>query len=163
MKILAGFSIYFSKIRCLKVRQWYLYTWKVKLDCLYLSVHLFLHLFPCFNYFFFSFMFFHSWKVEYLFWLRVSLNNTLCILFQEKNFLLITLCAGSVLSHFSHVQLFETPWTAGSSVHEILQVRILEWVASSLTQGSNLSLLWLLHSRVGSLPLAPLGKPLGLT
>ena len=163
MKILAGFSIYFSKIRCLKVRQWYLYTWKVKLDCLYLSVHLFLHLFPCFNYFFFLLCFSIPGRLSISFdW--ECLWTTLCVSFsRKKNFLLITLCAGSVLSHFSHVQLFETPWTAGPSVHEILQVRILEWVASSLTQGSNLSLLWLLHSRVGSLPLAPLGKPLGLT
>ena len=47
----------------------------------------------------------------------------------------------------SHVRLSATPWTVappGSSVHGILQARILEWVAmrpsrgSSLTQGSNL-------------------------
>ena len=49
---------------------------------------------------------------------------------------------------------------SGSSVHGILQARILEWVAmpssrdvlpdpgiSFLTQGSNLHLLWLLHCR----------------
>ena len=56
----------------------------------------------------------------------------------------------------------------GSSVHGILQARILEWVAmlSSrgifLTQGSNLGLLRLLlfpYWQVGSLPLAPPGKP----
>ena len=41
----------------------------------------------------------------------------------------------------------------GSSVHGILQARLLEWVAisfsrgSSLTQGSNPHLLWLLHCR----------------
>ena len=37
-----------------------------------------------------------------------------------------------VLSHFSHVQLFATPWTVvcqTPSVHGILQARILEWVA----------------------------------
>ena len=36
-----------------------------------------------------------------------------------------------MLSHFSHVRLFVTSWTIawpGSSVHGILQVRILEWV-----------------------------------
>ena len=41
-----------------------------------------------------------------------------------------------VLSHFSCVQLFVTLWTCsppGSSVHGILQARILEWV--SLHQG----------------------------
>ena len=47
----------------------------------------------------------------------------------------------------------------GSSVHGILQARILEWVAMLqwifLTRGSNLSLLCLLHWQAGSLPLAP--------
>ena len=53
-----------------------------------------------------------------------------------------------------------------SSVHGILQARILEWVAMSssrkwifLTQGSNWPLLCLLHWQVGSLPLAPPRKP----
>ena len=46
-----------------------------------------------------------------------------------------------------------------SSVHGILQARILEWVATPSsrgifpTQGSNLCLLRLLHWQVGSLPL----------
>ena len=52
-----------------------------------------------------------------------------------------------------------------SPVHGILQARILEWVAMPfqgifLTQGSNSSLLCLLHWQSGSLPLAPPGKPL---
>ena len=53
----------------------------------------------------------------------------------------------------------------GSSVHGISQARILEWIAISdpagdlPTQGSNLSLLHLLHWQAGSLPLVPLGKP----
>ena len=51
----------------------------------------------------------------------------------------------------------------GSSVHEILQARILEWVAILqgifLAQGSNSCLLRLLHWQVGSLPLVPPGKP----
>ena len=52
----------------------------------------------------------------------------------------------------------------GSSVHGILQARILEGVArpssrgSSPTQGSNLCLLCLLHWQAGSLLLAPPGK-----
>ena len=52
-----------------------------------------------------------------------------------------------------------------SSVHGIFQARILEWVAISssrvifLTQGSKLSLSYLLHCQVGSLPLVPPGKP----
>ena len=53
----------------------------------------------------------------------------------------------------------------GSSVHGILQVRILEWVAmpssraSFSTQGLNPHRLCLLHWQVGSLPLAPPRKP----
>ena len=53
---------------------------------------------------------------------------------------------------------------AGSSVNGILQERILDWTAiyssrESSQQGSNVSLLRFLHWEVGSLPLAPLGKP----
>ena len=53
----------------------------------------------------------------------------------------------------------------GSSVHGILQTRILEWVAISSSRGpfqprdSNLHLLCLLHWQAGSLPLGPRGKP----
>ena len=53
----------------------------------------------------------------------------------------------------------------GSSVHGILQARILEWVAISscrgifLTQGSNPCLLRLLHWQAGSIPLVVPGKP----
>ena len=53
----------------------------------------------------------------------------------------------------------------GSSVQGILQARKLEWGCHFLLQGifstreSNLSLLCLPHWQVGSLPLAPLGKP----
>ena len=55
----------------------------------------------------------------------------------------------------------------GSSVHGILQARILEWVAISSSRGSifqtqrlNLHLLSLLHWQMGSLPLSPPGKPI---
>ena len=53
----------------------------------------------------------------------------------------------------------------GSSVHGILQARILEWVAIPFskgifpTQGLNPHLLCLLHWQASSLPLAPRGKP----
>ena len=53
----------------------------------------------------------------------------------------------------------------GSSVHGILQARILAWIAMPSskgifpTQGLNLCLLRLLHWQAGSLPLAPPGKP----
>ena len=52
----------------------------------------------------------------------------------------------------------------GSSVHGILQARMLEWVAMPssegifLTQGSNPHLSHFLHWQAGSLPLALLGK-----
>ena len=51
----------------------------------------------------------------------------------------------------------------GSSVHGILQARILEWVATPSSRGSSRSrvrtrLLRLLHWLAGSLPLAPPGK-----
>ena len=40
---------------------------------------------------------------------------------------------------FSHVQLFTTLWTVApdSSVHGILQARILEWVAMSASGGTS--------------------------
>ena len=53
----------------------------------------------------------------------------------------------------------------GSSVHGILQARILEWVAVPFSRGSSetryqtRSVLHLLHWRAGSLPLAPPRKP----
>ena len=73
-----------------------------------------------------------------------------------------------MLSHFSRVRLFATPsWTVahqaplsmgspgkntGVGCHFLLQ-------GIFLTQGLNPGLLHLLHWRVCSLPLAPLGKP----
>ena len=72
-----------------------------------------------------------------------------------------------VLSHFSHVQLSVTLWTAalqsplsmgspgkntGMGSHDLLQ-----WIFP--TQRSNPHLLHLLHWQVDSLPLAPPGKP----
>ena len=54
----------------------------------------------------------------------------------------------------------------GSSVHGILQARTLEWVCHALlqgiflTQGLNSCLQHLQHWEVGSLPLAPPGKPI---
>ena len=74
-----------------------------------------------------------------------------------------------VLNCFSHVWLFVTPWTvdhqAGSSVHGISQVWILEWIAIPFPKGSSrprdqthISFVYcmcLLHWQVDSLPLAP--------
>ena len=47
---------------------------------------------------------------------------------------------GCVCWSLSHVWLFVTPWTAAhqaSSIHGILQARILEWVATSFSRGSS--------------------------
>ena len=71
-----------------------------------------------------------------------------------------------VLSHFSHVWLFATPWTVVCQTPlsvGILRARILQWVAMPssrifLTQELNLCLLGLLHWQAGSSPLAPPGK-----
>ena len=50
-------------------------------------------------------------------------------------------CVHVVLCHFGNVQLFVTVWTVyslpGSSVHGILQARILEWVAMLSSRGSS--------------------------
>ena len=77
--------------------------------------------------------------------------------------LLLTACPVNlcVLSHFSHVQFFATPWTmahqgplsTGLGCHALLQ-------GIFLTQGLNPHLLCLLHWHVASLPLVPPGKPL---
>ena len=70
-----------------------------------------------------------------------------------------------VLSHFSCVQLWDPRnWSPpGSSVHGILQARILEWVAMPSSRASSRprdqTCICVLHWQVGSLPLAPPGKP----
>ena len=70
-----------------------------------------------------------------------------------------------VAESLSHVPLFVTPMDCsppGSSVHGILQARILGWVAISFSRGFFLiqgSKLHLLHWQEGSLPLASPGKP----
>ena len=75
-----------------------------------------------------------------------------------------------VLSCFSSVRLFVTLWTVcnkpGSSVPEVPQAKILEWIAVPSSRGSsqpkhrrNPHLLGLLHWQVDSLPLVPPWKP----
>ena len=66
----------------------------------------------------------------------------------------------SCLTLFDHMDCS----SPSSSVHGILQVRILEWVAISFSRGSSQTkdqtcISCLLHWRVDSLPLAPPGKP----
>ena len=51
---------------------------------------------------------------------------------------------------------------SGSSVHRLLQARILEWAATSSSQGIYLIQglnLHFLHWQIGSLPQVPPGKP----
>ena len=84
----------------------------------------------------------------------------------QLSWLFFFLCC-AVLSCFSCVRLFDPRDCSPSvsSVHGILQARILEWFAmpssqgSSQSQGLNLHLLCLLHHQANSLPLAPLWKP----
>ena len=76
-----------------------------------------------------------------------------------------------VPSRFSHVQLFATPWTvAGQAPLSMGFSRQEYWREVGChvflqrifpTQGSNLSLLRLMHWQAGSLPLVPAGKPYG--
>ena len=74
------------------------------------------------------------------------------------------MCVCCVLSHFSCVRLFETQSLLSSSVHRIFQARIPEWVAISSPgeipdPETERHLLCFLNWKVGSLPLAPQGKP----
>ena len=73
-----------------------------------------------------------------------------------------------VLSRFSHIWLCD-PMDCSlldSSVHEILQAKVLDWVAMPSSKGSfqprgktHTHLLHLRHWQVGSSPLVPSGKP----
>ena len=73
-----------------------------------------------------------------------------------------------VLSRFSHVWLCDPMDCSppGSSVHGIFQARMVEWVAMPSSRGSSWPRGWthisscLLQWQVGSLPLAPPGKPI---
>ena len=77
------------------------------------------------------------------------------------------------IGYLVHAQLYQTLCNSmdcsppGSSVHRILQARILEWVAMPssrgifLTPGSNSHLLCLLHWQADSLPLCHPGSPVG--
>ena len=69
-----------------------------------------------------------------------------------------------VLSHFSHVRLFWTPWTVACQAPlsmGILQARILEWVAMSSSRGSSQPRIETRSSvlQADSLPSEPPGKP----
>ena len=69
-----------------------------------------------------------------------------------------------LLSHFSRIQLFVTPWTIawpGSSVHGILQARRLEWVAITFSRESSRLRDWTQYPALQAYSLLsePPGKP----
>ena len=73
-------------------------------------------------------------------------------------------CAKLLQSHLTFCDPVDCS-TPSSSVHGILQARILEWAAISSSrgssqQGSNPHLLHFLHWQLGHLPLVPPGKPI---
>ena len=75
-----------------------------------------------------------------------------------------------LLSHFTRVQLFVTLWTVappGSSVHGILQARILTWVATPSSRGSSLSedqahISCIVYCVAVDITAEPAGKPLSV-
>ena len=69
-----------------------------------------------------------------------------------------------VLSHFSRVWLFVTPWTVAHQAPLSMAFSRQEWVAISSSRGSSQPrnqtyVSHLLHWQAGSLPLVPSGKP----
>ena len=98
--------------------------------------------------------------------IQALVDSVLIQLFFYHVFLYLTACV--------HAKSFQSCLTLcdpmdrnlpGSSVHGILQARILEWVLQGFfrAQGSNLNILSLQHWQVVPLPLMPPGKPLHLT
>ena len=97
---------------------------------------------------------FHHTRLEFPLLCKPGLATTP---HSEVRFLHVQSC---MLSHFNCVQLFAPV----SSVHAILQARILEWVAMPSSRGSSQRIdgapvSCLLHCQVGSLPLALPVKP----
>ena len=105
--------------------------------------------------------------IEILLYARLVLSFSIHYIIESS----YHLCVEVLCVHVKSLQLWPTlydsvDWSPpGSSVHGILQARILEWVAISSsmrsffpTQGLNPCLLCLLHWQAGSLPLVPPGK-----
>ena len=105
----------------------------------------------------------HEIKDEYL----LNLLYKYYFLFKSVSFTHLIIIHFACLNHFSHIQLFVTLWTIappGTSVHGILQARILEWVAISSFRESSwprdrIRVSCLLHWQAGSLPLASPRNP----
>ena len=94
--------------------------------------------------------------------LNVDNAKEMCMLIKHTQIAL----HACVLSHFRCVQPCDPMDCSppGSSIHEILQARIPEWVAMPSSRGSSqprdgTRVFCLLHWQLGSLPLAPPGKP----
>ena len=66
--------------------------------------------------------------------LKISLQAATFLLMLKVSTLKSAFC---MLSHFNHVLLCATPWTVASSVHGILQARILGWVAMPFSRESS--------------------------
>ena len=99
---------------------------------------------------------------------EIAKRDPICSIAQNQKFYFFFPLT-NVLSRFSRVQLFATPWTVACQAPlsmGILQARILKWVACPppggilTTQRWNPHLLCLLHWQAGSLPLGPSGNPL---
>ena len=88
-----------------------------------------------------------------------------------KNSLNLTINTVCIVSHFSHVQLFATPWTVAHQAPLSMGLSRQEsWSGLLCPAPGDLpnreiepNLFCLLHWQVGSLPLAPPGKPRPLT
>ena len=77
-------------------------------------------------------------------WVAISFSNFEYFRFNRPRAKLRALCkfllCFTMPSHFSHVQLFATPWTVACQAPlsmGILQVRILEWVPMPFSRGSS--------------------------
>ena len=97
------------------------------------------------------------WVIPHLFWMSSCL---IWVGHYEK-----CLCAKSLQSHLTLCDPMDCS-LLDSSVHEILQAKVLDWVAMPSSKGSfqprgktHTHLLHLLHWQVGSSPLVPSGKP----
>ena len=97
-----------------------------------------------------------------------TLSLSIWVLFEKIASGLSQRLAHMCVFMLSWVPVFVTPMDSrppGSSVHRILQARIMEWVAILSSRGSSWPrdrdphLLCLLHWEVGSLPLVPPRKP----
>ena len=82
--------------------------------------------------------------VLYICFYLCFVNKFICSIFPDSTYISVVLCC-AVLSHFSRIWPFVTLLDhnpAGSSVHGILQARILEWVNMPSSRESSWSRDW---------------------